>query len=214
MKVASLGDLCRLAANLDFSSESLIRDSKDGERIMLLGEGMGNTVVAYYVETKEKGSLIKYTFPEHGRYLENVEFVQGAEAQPNHYISILSADLGSFKSTKKINPKDVLQIRMGSPGDIINAVIRKAVRNEALLHLYAFKEKGKTVICGFDLLDQLNDDQRTFYYAMAKEEPSGFARYSYSTNRFEFTNTVGEYSYMYVKIINLAEKFPFFKVPD
>ena len=81
--------------------------------------------------------------------------------------------------------------------------------------LYAFSMKGKSFLCGFDMIDELCDDRKTFYYAAVKDKKrGGFAKYGYADNTFGFTDTVGEHSYIYIKIINLAEPFQFFKMPD
>ncbi len=76
--------------------------------------------------------------------------------------------------------------------------------------VFAFKYGGDAYISTFHILD--SDDIKTFSYAKVKlEKDYSFFRYNYTEDRIEPTDTFGESSYLYVRIIYLAEAFPFFK---
>ena len=75
---------------------------------------------------------------------------------------------------------------------------------------------GKDWYAGsFSLLGE-EDDTRVF--AFARLEANGkhhFFRYNYNTDKVELTDSFGEHSYMYLRIINLQEAPSFFKpMPD
>lgn len=216
VKAGSMMDLCRYSCGYDFNTDLLLRANEGrSSRIVALGEQIGDAIIGYYAESEDKRPIISYTFPEHGKGPESMEFLETVEPHPGNYISVIDISLKDMKEAKETDVKDVTQIAMGGPNSIISAAIRKGMKGESLPYLYAFQDKGKTVLCGFDLVDGLNDDRRMLYFAvMDKKESKGFIRWSYTSNRFDFIDVIGEYSYIYVKIINLAEPFSFFKMPE
>lgn len=216
VKVSSMADLARYAYNFDFSSKSLILNKTgNGSRLMVLGECVKEAVIAYYINVDAPHKFIRYAFPASAGEQESARFAESAEGSEKDYINIFEADLGAFKELKGVGKNDVLQIRVGSVEDLMHAAIKKAIKEESFACLYAFEKEGKRFVCGFDLIEELADDRKTFYYAVAKDKKrGGFAKYSYATNTFEFAEAVGEHSYIYIKIINLAEPLPFFKMPD
>ncbi|MDE1823838.1 MAG: hypothetical protein KGH74_00895 [Candidatus Micrarchaeota archaeon] len=216
VKVSSTTDLCRYCCGYDFNTDMLLRAGEgSSRRLVALGEQAGNVTIGYYVETKEEKPIIIYKFPEFGKWSESIEFVESVDPQPGNYISVIDISFKDIRKAKRLNAKDVMQVEMRKPDSIVNAAIRKGMRNESLPYLYSFEFRKKRILCGFDLIEGLNDDKRILYYAVIdKKESSGFIRWSYTANRFDFTDVIGEYSYIYVKIINLAEPFSFFKMPD
>ncbi len=216
VRVATLTDLARYAYNFDFSSKSLILSRSGGHaRLLALGESIKESVIAYFIDAEGEQSFVKYSFPSSADQRETARLSGAAEGSEKDYINIFAVDLGAFRELKAPGKDDVVQIKMGSAEDLVHATIKKSVREESFATLYAFEAKGKRFICGFDLIDELTDDRKTFYYAETKDKgKGGFAKYSYSSNTFEFAETVGEHSYIYIKIVRLAEPFPFFKMPD
>lgn len=132
------------------------------------------------------------------------------EQQNTHDITIVNINLDNLRKGS-IRPRDLVSIRLGSFEDIVRAVIKKYSRDNLLSHLYSFEREGNYIICGFDLFERLENDRRCFYYAISNKRPAAFARYNYVEDIADFTENVGEHSYMYVKIISLAEPYPFFK---
>lgn len=216
VKARSLNDLARLVCNFDYTAENLVL-TKDGKgyRLLALGECIGDVTLSYYVNVPGKERLMQYTMPGPDSDQELSRFVSTAGERPSHYISIIETDLSVFKEAKDVTKKAVVGVRMGTFDDLISAVIMKAVRGEFFPHVYAFSEGSKTVFGAFDVFEELADDRKAFYYTVADYKKSGnFARYSYNTGKIDITDRLGEHAYMYVKIISLAEKFPFFKMPD
>ncbi|MCL5419927.1 MAG: hypothetical protein M1354_03570 [Candidatus Marsarchaeota archaeon] len=216
VKAASMVDMARYAYNFDFSSKSMIADASRGHpRLLVLGESIGDAIMAYYINYDNPRSFIRYTFPSSSGERESAAFADSAEGPGKHSINVLRMSLDAFCEAKNAGRRDAIGIRMGSPEDLAHAAIKRAVKEESFISLYAFEYRGKTVLCGFDLIEELMDEKKTFYYAVLKDKrKAGFAKYSYADNTFEFTDTVEEHSFIYVKIINLAEPFPFFKMPD
>jgi hypothetical protein len=211
IKAASLNDLCRWVFDFDFTSRSLVYSKG---RLIALGESVGETTLAYYVNIEAESRLISYKFPSSAREPETAHFIRQADESNKNVINVIHMDLGWMKEAKKVEKDSISVIRMESPEDIFNATVKRAVREEAFMYAYSFVSGKKRYICGFDLLDELAGEKKTFYYAaLSNTSTAGFVRYKYTDNTFEFTDTVEEHSYIYVKIINLAEPFQFFK-PD
>ena len=210
VKAASLADICRFAFNADFTSRSLIFFKG---RLMAIGEQIGNTLVAYYVHADKKENCVRYKFSSSAKEPEIAEFADAID-EGKSGMNIIEVNLGYIKEAKDVEKDQIEQISIPSPGDLMNAAVKKAVREESFMSLYSFVYNNKRYIAGFELLDELSNEKKTFYYSMLKNNSTaGYAKYKYSDNTFEFTETVEEHSYIYVKIINLAEPFQFFK-PD
>jgi len=103
-------------------------------------------------------------------------------------------------------------IKVGRYESLVKSLVKKAVEKEEIEKAYIFEKNSKYYIGVFDLLEELTDNKKSFYYAELKEySESSFIRYNYSSDKIEFTKDFGEHSYLYIKLINLAEPFPFFK---
>ncbi len=214
VKVKSINDFARLASGSDFESRSVIAISEKGaKKLVLLGESISNKVIAYCCDSEGMHKGFLYSGTDSGS-AEKVEFYDKDPGMEKGFIDIFDVELKAF-GKGSISNKDVSLVKVGSGSGLVKMAIRAAVKEETIKHLYSFTSKGKRIIGGFDLIEELNDDVRNFYYAFGEEQNgAAFARYDYKSGRVEFTDRVGEYSYMYLKIINLAEPFPFFKMPD
>lgn len=208
VKVRSINDLCRYVYNFDFTSDNIFRGR---EKLIAFGEHVGSTTIGYYAESAdEKSDIIKYTPPSDGN-TERIEFLKQGQ-QGVSWINIINMDLESFIHNKKINSKKIVKIKLKNIEDIAKIVIRKAAKYEFFTHLYSFEINDKFIVCGFELVDKLENEETAFYYVeLVEKHVSKFVRYNYTDNKVDFTESVGEHAYMYVKMINLAEPFPFFK---
>ncbi len=213
VKLGSLSDLARYACMFDSSAAETFYEGKES-KLFSFGEHVGNTLIAYYVEAKKRAETIRYAYamPDSS---ESAELANYIDVQQFHtyYINIIGMDLQKFHRARGLEQKDMDCIRIDRTEDLTKAVLKKAIENEMIGHAYVFTYKGNTVIGAFDIVDALIDDKRAFYYVVAKESETNaknacFIRYNYSANSHEFTNEFGEHSYMYIKLIHLAEPFP------
>ncbi len=217
IKLSSLDDLSRYVCNYDYTN-STIASVKHGSgfRIFAIGEEIGKAILVYYVNTTKRESAISYTYPSSSSQKENSHFIEGERPEQGNYmriINISSANLREAGSTKTRN--EVPIVELSGAYDLVSAALLKASGSDSIPYIYSFSSNGKKVICAFDVIEGLSDDNKILYYALlGKNEPGNFARYKYSENKIDFTEYMGEHSYMYAKIINLAEPFPFFKMPD
>lgn len=211
VKVESLMDLARLAFGSDFSSRNLFCYQKGSKyRIAMLGEHVANNIMAYYTDSDRKCKGILYESNDSGERAEASDADPGME---KGFIDVFEMDMGHMKEGS-IDRKNIQLIKTGVDS-LAKMAVKAAVHDEFIKHLYLFAYKGKQIIGGFELVEELNDDIGNFYYAvLPKSEKGNFIAYDYKTGKIEFTERIRGYSYMYLKIINLAEPFPFFNVPD
>lgn len=205
-----------MASTFDYNNCTIISvKSGEGYRIFILGEPIGDTTLAYYIGIPNREHAVSYSYPSETGMQENAHFTESKTGLQNHYMNIIGLDSSSFKEAAKIKAKDLITIRLDSVEDLVSAAIKRGIAADSLYNLYSFDYKGRQVLCGFDVIEELSDDTRILYYALPDTTIKGkFARYKYSENKIDFTDYMGEHSYMYAKIIPLAEPYPFFKVPD
>jgi hypothetical protein len=217
VKLESLESLARLACNFDYTSASILcAGFGSTQRIFVVVESIGDSPIAYYINVPGKESLISYTYPDSPGQNENAHFVKSAEHdQGVSSMAIIHIEGMAFSGASKVPKSSIHWIRLSSANDVVTAAIRKSAGTESLCNLYSFSFNGKSVICGFDLIDELGSESKLLYYAISSDQNGAkFARYKYSENKVDFTDCIGEHSYMYAKIIPLAEPFPFFNMPD
>jgi len=214
IRAASIEDIARRACRFDYTSDLLLLNrTPKGNELIAPGGRIKDTMLAYYVSVKESGRIIRYT-PASEDAKERAEFVASMRSDlPNrYYINVMRSDLSGFSRAKTIDAKSVELIRVESALDLVSSVIKKTSKEEpTLAHVYAFPFKGKRIIAAFDIVNAFSDDKPAFFFTQLDGEARGFARYDYKEDKLDFTDIVGEHAYMYAKVINLAEPFPFFK---
>ncbi len=214
LRAASIGDICRYACRFDFTSETLLLSKESGSnKLIALGERIDGTQIAYFSDTRENGNLILYEpATEDGE--ERVAFTSNTDLPNKQYINVMRADLSKFVPATGIDSKKVQLIKVENAADLVSAVIRKASSNERLASLYAFTLESERLLGAFDALDALSNDKPAFFFASAGSAKHGtFARYDYRSNVLDFSDRMEGHAYVYAKIINLAEPFPFLKKP-
>ena len=208
IKAKSVLDIIRGACSFDTYSKDLLVFRKANKNLLyLLGEELDDTVIAYYINTDEIGEFAIYSATTEG---EQLNFSNEYKEQFNaHYINIIPLESFPFEERKGEEP---IIIKVERYESLIKSLVKKAVEKEEIEKAYIFEKNSKYYIGLFDLLEELTDNKKVFYYAeLKKYNESSFIRYNYSSDKIEFTKDFGEHSYLYVKLINLAEPFPFFK---
>ncbi|MGI0141235.1 MAG: hypothetical protein ACREBF_01110 [Candidatus Micrarchaeales archaeon] len=208
----TIEDIARFSSRFDTSArELLIWNSGGKHRVIALAESLGSKVIALYKDIKVEADTIRYVY---GTEQQNrVEFVSSFEQQNgSSYTNLIDIDLSKFKPAKSTAIKDIGCVRIKKIDDMVKSAIKRGAMREGIEYLYAFPYKGKTVLGAFDIVEELSGEKKTFYYSISNVKMKyGFARYKFATNAVDFSNDFGEHSYLYVKIINLAQQFAFFK---
>ncbi len=215
IRAESIEDIARRACRFDYTADILLLSkAAKGNDLISFGGRIKDTILAYYVNVKEAGRIIRYA-PASEEAGEKAEFVPSIKADTtnSYYINVMKADLAGFSRAKGIDAKAVESIAVESAIDLVSAVIKKTSKEDsAFAHVYSFPFKGKRILAAFDVVGSLSNDRPAFFFAPFEGRTKGFARYDYREDRLDFTDRVGEHAYLYAKVINLAEPFPFFRL--
>ncbi len=216
-RLSSLNDLARYACKFDSTASEVFYEEGSG-RLFSFGERVGNTLIAYYIDAPKKADGIRYAYAVQDSG-ETAELTSEIDTQQLHsyYINVISINMLNFQKAKKIEQKGINYIKVGSVKNLAKMILKKSMEAETIGSSFVFGYGSKIVVGAFDLVEELSDGKKTFYYAIADEKEEDakkacFIRYNYSTDSLEFTDEFGEHSYMYVKLIHLAEQLPGMKL--
>ncbi|MDE1825131.1 MAG: hypothetical protein KGH61_02400 [Candidatus Micrarchaeota archaeon] len=213
IEAVNVEDIARFSCRFDSSAKELLIDNSNGKhRLVALAEGINEAIIAIYKEMGTDANTLRYTYgPERG---EKTEFVTTFEQRQSGvcYIDIVDIDFSKMRPAKPSSIKNVDVIKVNRVEDLVKGSIKFGVMHDAIGRLYAFTWRGKQILGAFDLIDDFEGDRKTFYYSVLnKKSGASFARYRFASNVVDFSDDFGEHSYLYAKIVNLAEPFPFFK---
>lgn len=214
IETQSIEDLARFSCRFDSSAkEMLIFKFKGKHRMVALGEAIGDSVMALYKDSEIDADTLRYVYVSED-HKESMEVASSFDQRQSGsaYINLISIDMSKFNEAKPKEMKGINCIKINKLDDLVKSGIKRSVMRDTIDMLYAFEYKGKTVLGAFDIIEELSGEKKTFYYSISNTKiKANFARYKFGTNTIDFSNEFGEHSYMYVKIINLAKAFPFFK---
>lgn len=211
-KLASIGDLARYACNFAPVNKNIFASDLK-KTIMVFGETIGDTTIVYYSNVEKPFPILTYAGGQGvGEKVEMLDSLGALEKPDMYYMQVVEIDGKGFKDTGKIKPSDFHIINVIRPEDIIKGLIRRSMENGGIEHVYIFQYKNETIICAFDVFEDLANGNPTLYYSKLKSGvESRFARYNYSKDSVDFSNDFGGHTYLYVKLIYLAHPFDFFK---
>lgn len=106
-------------------------------------------------------------------------------------------------------------IKLKDLASLAKVAAYKTIYEEAPLPLFLSKERGKAVI-GTTMSVSENESLSYFYYVHLEAEPAGpFLRYaSQKPEQPQFTSSLDEHGYIYLKVIRLAADHPLVKAYD
>ncbi|MEM3236911.1 MAG: hypothetical protein QW046_01485 [Candidatus Micrarchaeaceae archaeon] len=208
VEAKSITDIARHAYEFSAPRKIFVTASKPS-KLFVFGERVGNTVIAPYIEMEATGSIIKYALNYGDK--DAAEFTAMDNVQTNErYINVIKMDISGIRLSE-IKPKCVTKIRVENVQSIIKMIALNSTGEDSQLgKVYAFDNKGRTVFGAFDIVEELEDEKRIFYYAESDKMEKNFAAYDYATDRVKFVEGMDVGSQLYVKIINLAEPLSFF----
>lgn len=205
-------DLARYVCDFGTFIEPLnaVRSSKDHYIIFSKGEKMGKMGSIYYTESKHIGKIGIY---RHGDLTEDFYMIDNIKLFENfkyYRIPIIEIEKLPFKSSKT-KADGITSIEIKDFDSMVKEAISIAVKNETIAKLYSFMDGSRHILGTFDIMNG-DDENKIFWYSTIDEEKEfNFLRYDYNSDVVEQVNVSDENpSYIYVKVINLAEKFPFF----
>ena len=217
VKLASLDDLSRMVCNFNYtSSQVLSLKFESAYRIFAIGaELCSGTAIAYYLNSARQEHSIGYTYPSSPGQAEGSYFMPHGSENAGVKIGIINISDTQAMAANPRSVKPLLTARLETCHDLVSAALMHYAGSETIPCLYSFQSGKRRILFALNILEISSDDQDMLCYSYQETpEPHKFARYKYSENKVDFTDHIGEHSYMYAKIINLAEPFPLFKMPD
>ena len=215
IRLNSLLDLAREAC--DFTgSVSPINALKVGKsyRFFTMGEKIGDVRLLYYCDSDKIGKFCVYSPGEEYVREEGVEIKDDINAE--------AADLRLYKMPilefvknpygEKTSAK--LEMRLVEVKDfasIIKVLISGMGEDAGAPKVYGFFYKGEHFIGSYEIFHE----GETRFLAFAKVGQKGLFNsisYNYQNGLVETSNSFSGKSHMYVRVINLAEPFPSFKL--
>ena len=211
VRASSDMDLARY--NCTFSSSmSAIFGHKEGSktRLFVPSDKIGKTTIALYY-MGDAASRYAIYHPGSNSTPEKLEFVDkfGENQGYNSY----RMPIVGFKSwpikEKELKNKDVACVIFNSPEAIAISLISKGSDIGIMEKVYSFLYKGKRYIGSFDLI---TEESPTFVCAEVNfDKGYGFLKYNYTNDMLEPSDLIGDNTASYLREINLAEPFSFFK---
>jgi hypothetical protein len=205
---------CRFSHN---SADILVSEHTHSEGLVgyVPSETVGKCILAYTARISTGSDSLVYSYDDlsHAETIADYNPTDSAVPKTNSYrIGLTRINLSNFDTKGGMAKNGINFVRMEKHEDLIKSVIKKSLYKEELENIFIFKYKGKNVLYAFDIIESLADETHVLYYAMFDIEIEGlFARYNYSSGSVDFSNAFGEHSYMYVKLIFLADMPKFFE---
>ena len=213
IKLSSLGDLARNSSAFGGSVRPLFA-VKSGAvfRLMSNGPRMDGSRLVFYVDAKKAGNFLCYkpetTLDKAQLEINGTVSMEGMK-RDTIIVPIIELLSGPFKESKKTK-EDIKCIQVRDHASIIKGTIIKSMQDEHIGKVYAFTYKSKRYIGSFSLVE--DEGSEIFCFAQAEGKECSFFKYNYNTDKVDPTDVFGEHQHMYVRVINLAEPFSFFKV--
>jgi hypothetical protein len=210
VQLKRLDDLALNATSFD--SIRPIYAFRDGDHYVLYTQSLkiGDPQMILYYKEKRIGKYIVFrphTATEKGACgFTDTSMIR--TPQPNtHIFPIIEFEKAPYET--RLGKLKINQVKIIDFEKLLKGVMMQHMEG-GVGKIFAFKYKGDMYISSFHIID--DEEIKTFSYAKLKlDKDYAFFRYSYAEDRIEPTDIFGESSYLYVRIIYLAEAFPFFK---
>ncbi len=212
VKLAAVNDLGRAACTFDTSITTNLYAFKKGDdyRILSRGEFVGELNIFYYRDFSRLHRFGRYS-PGSQYSAESFQLVDTAESDHQWYsMPIIELAHAPFQASSAVRGFKMLNIHIRDYTSIIRGLINKSIQNESMGRIYTFTHKGHRYVGSFELL---SDENRTvFTYAKAgSDNVFAFYSYDYAADRIGEADHVGANNFIYLRVINLAEPFWFFR---
>lgn len=206
VKVEAELDLIRYASRFSGPSLPIFAVEENGVyKLIALGEKLEKSRFAYYFESESINCCIIYK----PKGSAETFFNQKKQVQQDYdayNISIIELAENPFLQKSQ---SGIVFTEVKNYNDIIKMAIAESAESEELPHVYSFTIGNSRVIGFFASFSE--DEQQIFLYSKAQIGKNSFFRYNFADNKLDLLNGIKEDIGFYVRIINLAEPFKFFK---
>lgn len=211
VRASSDMDLARYNCTFSSSMSAIFSHKESSKtRLFVPSDKIGKTTIALYY-MGDAASRYAIYHPGSNSTPEKLEFVDKFEE--NQGYNSYRMPIVGFKSwpikEKELKNKDVACVIFNSPEAIAISLISKGSDIGIMEKVYSFLYKGKRYIGSFDLI---TEESPTFVCAEVNfDKGYGFLKYNYTNDMLEPSDLIGDNTASYLREINLAEPFSFFK---
>ena len=215
VRLSGIADLARSCTAFGDGARAVFTIKSSGQyRMCCPGPKLDGTRIMFYVDSKKSGNFLAYR-PKNAMDEQILELrdtvLPESMKRDTIVMPIIELMTNPFREGKEKKQKETVKlVQTKTPEALIKGAILKTLEEDHIGKVYSFTYKSKRYIGTFSLMEE--EDMRIFCYAQTDSKGMDFFRYNYNTDTVEPTDTFGDHSFMYVRIINLAEPFSFFKV--
>jgi hypothetical protein len=211
IKLMTLLDLARNSCSIG-SGASHINALKQGSRYRLfsIGEKLDSTRLLYCLDVDSRGEVLVYNPNAEEEECGFKDAVPVASEDYKKY-KIPVAEISSSVYTIRNKLSDaVTTVKVKGLDSLVKSIVSDTSGRTETVKLYSFFHNAQHIIGTFSLFR--DSALKTFAYTSTDaKEQFGYLRYNYLNDSVEFCRSTAEKSLIYLRIINLAEQFPFFK---
>jgi hypothetical protein len=218
---ARLGSLVELSSPTDlgrhaFTFESNIQNNlcaftRSGRyNVLSFGETIGGSRLLYYYPFASPGNFGRY-YPGSPYIKESFDLANSPSHDPQSYnMPIIELSPKLFDGDAHGAARKVINAHVSDYKSIIKGMVNRSLQEESIGRVYAFDYKRTSFIGSFDLLSDDSVDILSY-----SETPRGraccFYSYDYTNDIVQETDRLIGNTFIYVRVINLARSFDFFK---
>jgi len=203
----SLADLGRLSCALERAPFPLFA-FKHGKstRIAAQADLFMGTPVFYYFDNGTIDEFLAYRIQGD---VEEVQLVPSASNASYLYAPVIRVEkMPDPLRQKESFPDKFMAVEVENIPSLVKVGAYKTLFEEPPLPLFSFKDGSGYVLGTFARIDDY-EEASIFFYTRAKEEPSGFMRYSYDKiTETTYVKRTDEPGFHYIKVVKLQEPHP------
>ncbi len=203
-------DIARYACSFGLNNYPIysVKNEK-GYMIFIPGGKISEIRSVFYSNIEKTAKFFVYSTSDTEEKAEMQDNPKESEHYRSYRIPIIELKKIPYEEQKG-KRQNVIHIKAVSSDSIVKNVIANSLENEEIGHVYCFSHEKRTYVCAFGLID--DDKTTTMMYAQCKQEKRfSFFRYNYQNDVLETSETITGNAYIFVRVINLARPFSFFK---
>jgi len=164
------------------------------------------TPIFYYFDNGQVDEFLAYRITGEG---EEVQLVSSASNASYLYAPVIRVQkMPSPLDSKEDFQDKFMSVEVENIPSLVKVGAYKTLFEEPPLPLFAFKNGAGWVIGTFARIDDY-EEASIFFYTKAKEEPSGFLRYSYDKiTETTYVKRTDEPGFHYIKVVKLTSPHP------
>jgi len=209
VKVNSLVDLARqMSVQGSLKHISAIKEGSS-YKLIYQGERLSGVQLLYYASADKLSKFFIYNPNPPEEYIEMRDSIASSISDYNTMKApILEISMNPFKEEKKPDMELTL-VEVKDYESFIKSIVSDSQYGGSNSKVYAFFCKGEHYIGSFELM---RDSGKIFAYSrLSNNKVFNYLKYNYNDDKIEETSAIAEKAFTYVRVINLAEPFSFFK---